>query len=105
MPGWKKGTHYQGEQKAWERIREAAGIPDVRLHDLRHHYASILASGGASLQMIGQLLGHKRIATSQRYAHLVDSALRELTEKAAAALAPVTAPRARGKVLPHRRRR
>jgi integrase len=80
VPGWRKGAHYQGEAKAWQRIRGAAKLPGLRLHDLRHNYASVLASGGASLQMIGQLLGHKRVATTQRYAHLIDSALRDLTE-------------------------
>lgn len=105
VPGWKKGTHYKGEQRAWERIREAAGLPDLRLHDLRHNYASVLASGGASLHMIGQLLGHKRIATTQRYAHLVDSALRELTEKVSGSLVAVTAPPRAGKVTPIGRRR
>jgi integrase len=105
VPGWKKGTHYQGEQKAWERIRAAAGMPDLRLHDLRHNYASVLASGGASLQMIGALLGHKRVATTARYAHLVDSALRDLTEKVSTALQAVAVPPPRGKVLPHRRTR
>ena len=104
VPGWKKGTHYQGEQKAWERIREAAGMPGLRLHDLRHNFASVLASGGASLQMIGQLLGHKRVATTARYAHLVEGTLRDLTEKAATALQALETPPARGKVLQHRRR-
>lgn len=105
VPGWKKGTHFKGEQKAWERIRAAAGMPDLRLHDLRHNFASVLASGGASLQMIGALLGHKRIATTQRYAHLVDTTLRELTEKAAGALKAIAAPPARGTVTPMRRGR
>ncbi len=105
IPGRNRGEHYQGEQKAWERVRAAAGLKDLRLHDLRHNYASVLASGGASLQMIGQLLGHKRVATTARYAHLVDSALRDLTERAASALGAVAAPPARGKVLRHRRRR
>jgi integrase len=105
IPGWKKGTHYQGEQKAWERIRAAAALPGLRLHDLRHNYASVLASGGASLQMIGKLLGHKRIATTQRYAHLLDSPLRELTEKVATALSAVATPPPRARVLQHRRAR
>lgn len=105
VPGWKKGTHYQGEQKAWERIRDAANLSGLRLHDLRHNYASVLANEGASLQMIGALLGHKRIATTQRYAHLVDTTLRELTEKAADALQAIASPPARGKVTPMRRAR
>ncbi|HWW36741.1 MAG TPA: site-specific integrase [Xanthobacteraceae bacterium] len=66
----------------WDQIRKAAAIPDVRLHDLRHTYASALASAGTSLRIVGGLLGHAQPGTTQRYAHLVDSALREATEKA-----------------------
>jgi len=58
-------------------IREVAEIPDVRIHDLRHTFASLLVSGGASLEMIGRLLGHKQIGTPLRYAHLIDAPLRE----------------------------
>jgi integrase len=50
--------------------REYAGLQDVRLHDLRHSYASLAAGRGVSLQMIGKLLGHKVAATTMRYAHL-----------------------------------
>ena len=60
----------------WERVRVKADIPDVRIHDLRHTFASLLVSGGASLEMIGRLLGHTQIGTTQRYAHLIDSPLR-----------------------------
>ena len=55
---------------AWAALRNAARIPDVRLHDLRHTYASILASAVASLPMIGALLGHTQANTTQRYSHL-----------------------------------
>ena len=58
-------------------IREEAGLPDLRIHDLRHTFASVLASGGASLQMIGKLLGHAQVTTTARYAHLFDDPLRE----------------------------
>jgi site-specific recombinase XerD len=67
-------------------VRKAAGIADVRLHDLRHTYASALASSGTSLRIVGGLLGHSQPGTTQRYAHLVDSALREATEKAASVI-------------------
>jgi site-specific recombinase XerD len=50
--------------------------PDVRLHDLRHSLASLLVSGGASLPMIGAMLGHSQVQTTQRYAHLYDEPLR-----------------------------
>ena len=57
-------------------MRVQADILDVRIHDLRHTFASLLVSGGASLEMIGRLLGHTQIGTTQRYAHLIDSPLR-----------------------------
>ena len=63
-------------KRFWERMRVQADIPDVRIHDLRHTFASLLVSGRASLEMIGRLLGHTQIGTTQRYAHLIDSPLR-----------------------------
>ena len=56
----------------------------VRLHDLRHTHASILASLGLSLPIIGRLLGHTQPATTARYAHLMDDPLRAATERAGA---------------------
>ncbi len=61
---------------AWNRIRKAAGLKDFRLHDLRHSFASIGASNGLSLEMIGALLGHNDVTTTARYSHLFDDALR-----------------------------
>lgn len=84
-PGAKPGHHLVGIQKIWQRIRTKAGIPDVRLHDLRHTYASIGASNGMSLSFLGKLLGHKNQATTQRYAHLFD----EPIQKAAADIASI----------------
>lgn len=56
------------------------GLDDVRLHDLRHTFASIAASNGLSLPIIGALLGHKQPQTTARYAHLVGQPLREASE-------------------------
>ena len=64
--------HYQGITKVWRAIRREAGLEDVRLHDLRHTFASFGAAGGLSLPIIGKLLGHSQAATTQRYAHLAD---------------------------------
>ena len=72
--------HYEGTPKVWERIRLQAGLSDVRLHDLRHSFASIAVSGGASLPIIGALLGHAHSATTQRYAHLSDDPLRAASD-------------------------
>lgn len=63
----------------WEAIRQEVGIQDVRIHDLRHSYASFLASSKLSLPIIGALLGHTQARTTQRYAHLLDDSLREAT--------------------------
>ena len=56
----------------------------MRLHDLRHCFASILVAGGASLPMIGALLGHTQVSTTQRYAHLDVNPLRDLVGKVGA---------------------
>ncbi len=57
-----------------------AGLDDVRLHDLRHSFASVGAAGGLSLPMIGALLGHTQAATTQRYAHLAADPLKQAAD-------------------------
>jgi integrase len=74
-------------KRIWSSICKSAGLSDVRIHDLRHTYASILASSGLSLPIIGALLGHTQAATTQRYAHLIDDALRQATERVGAIVA------------------
>jgi integrase len=65
---------------AWDKIRRQAGIPDVRIHDLRHNYASLLVNHGRSLYEVQKLLGHADISTTQRYAHLSQGTLKDATE-------------------------
>lgn len=67
-------------RKPWHRIRKAAGLDNVRLHDLRHSFASVGAAGGLSLPMIGALLGHTQAATTQRYAHLAADPLKQAAD-------------------------
>lgn len=67
-------------QDGWEKVRVKAGFPDVKIHDLRHTFATSLASSGGSLLMIGQLLGHRDQRTTQIYAHLIDSSQHEASE-------------------------
>jgi integrase len=78
--GEKDGAHLVNLQKPWGRIRKRAGLEDVRIHDLRHSFASVAASGGLSLPMIGKLLGHTQSVTTQRYAHLAADPLRAANE-------------------------
>lgn len=78
------GGHLVGYWRMWEELLEQAGIRDLRVHDLRHSFASLGVSAGLSLPVIGGLLGHASPQTTQRYAHLID-------ESAAAAAALVAA--------------
>lgn len=75
---------------AWVGIRKRAGLEDVRIHDLRHSFASAGLAGGEGLPLIGKLLGHSHIATTSRYAHLADDPLRaaadRISERVAASL-------------------
>ena len=83
--GAKEGGHFRGLSRPWFRIRKRAGLDDVRLHDLRHTYASVGAGIGLSLPMIGNLLGHTVPATTQRYAHLAAHPMLEAAERIGAA--------------------
>jgi integrase len=78
------GGHRPHVNKAWIKARKAAKLDGLRLHDLRHAYASVLASAGLSLPIIGALLGHSTPVTTARYAHLFDDPLRAATERASA---------------------
>jgi integrase len=71
-------------KKDWAALCIAAKISGARLHDCRHTYASVLASAGLSLPIIGALLGHSNPQTTARYAHLLDDPLRAATERAGA---------------------
>jgi integrase len=69
--------------KPWAILCARAGLKDVRLHDLRHSFASIGAAGGMSLNIIGSLLGHKQTQTTSRYAHLAADPLKAAANRIA----------------------
>lgn len=75
------GQHVTDMQKPWRRIRKTAQLEDVRIHDLRHTYASIAAMAGQSLPMIGRLLGHTQAQSTARYAHLADETTRRASNE------------------------
>jgi integrase len=68
-------------QRPWRRIRAEAELKDVRIHDLRHTYASNAVANGMPIQMVGKLLGHTQIQTTMRYAHLADDPVMRAAEQ------------------------
>ena len=96
-------------ESAWRHVRDRAKLKGVRLYDAaRHSFASIAVSGGASLYLVGGLLGHKRTTTTQRYAHLSADPLRAVNDAVGATLAAALEPKKSRKALvqmqPKRRR-
>jgi integrase len=87
IPGNRDGAPFSGIDKVWFRIRATAQLTNVRLHDLRHSFASMGALGGLSLPIIGALLGHKHAATTARYAHLSADPLRAANNSVGARIA------------------
>ena len=88
FPGDAIGKPVREVRRFWLKIRQEADLPDVRIHDLRHTFASLLVSGGASLEVIGRLLGHSQMQTTQRYAHLMESPLRAGVDSVASIFRP-----------------
>ena len=87
IPGHKAGTHMRTIDDAWYALRARAGLDDVRLHDLRHSFASRALALGESLPMIGKLLGHSRLETTARYAHLARDTIHEAAARVADSIA------------------
>lgn len=84
FPGTFSDRHLEGVRKAWERVKIRAGLPpDLRIHDLRHTFASTLVSKGRSIHEVGQILGHSQVQMTMRYAHLAPQRLIEAANVAA----------------------
>jgi integrase len=86
VAGGKRGTGYQSLSRAWATARKYAGLNDVRLHDLRHSFASLAVSRGVPLYTVGKLLGHRVPTTTARYAHLAADAMQAVNDAVGAAL-------------------
>jgi integrase len=94
--GRKRPGHYEGLQKHWERVRARAGLDDVRIHDLRHSFASFAVAGGQSLFITGKLLGHRQARSTAIYSHLGDDPLRAAADATAARIAAAMTSNRRG---------
>ena len=81
---------FQGLSHYWYEWRDAADLPKVRLHDLRHTFASHAAMNKETLPMIGRLLGHATVQSTARYAHLDDGHALDAAERIGAAIARAT---------------
>nr|CRH07976.1 Putative Phage integrase family protein [Candidatus Magnetococcus massalia] len=81
FPGQIEGQALVGLPRIWRKIRDTAGLQDVRIHDLRHSFASVGAASGMGLPIIGKLLGHTQASTTNRYAHLADDPLKAAADQ------------------------
>ena len=89
IAGRKDGGHLTDLQHPWRRIRARAGLDDVRIHDLRHSFASGGLLAGEGLPMIGKLLGHTQVQTTARYAHLANDPIKSAANRIASRIAEV----------------
>ena len=87
LPGDRPGGHFIGVQKPWQRVRRLAGLPDLRLHDLRHAFASVAIAAGNSLFIVGKVLGHRQASTTERYSHLAPDPAKAVADRTAQRLA------------------
>ena len=98
--GAKAGEALVELQKPWRAVRAAAGLDHVRLHDLRHVFASIAVSSGLGLPSIGKTLGHSQPATTARYAHLTSHPLKAVAAAVAGKIAAAMASGQGGRIEP-----
>ncbi len=87
IAGKKPGGHIADLQRPWYRVRARAGLDDVRIHDLRHTYASVAVSNGVDLLTVGKILGHRNYQTTMRYAHLSDDSQQRAADQISGRLA------------------
>ena len=96
FPGRKPGGRLSNLNDHWQRIRVRAELEEVRIHDLRHSFASRALALGESLPAIGRLLGHGQVSTTARYAHLARDAVKESASRVAGSIAEDIRPRGSG---------
>lgn len=107
LPGNRAGGHFIGLPHPWERLRAAAGLEDVHLHDLRHSFASTTITGGDSLFVLGKLLGHRKASTTEKYSHLAPDPAKAAADRAGSRIAALLGGTKEAEIIeidPNRRR-
>ena len=89
IPALKRGTHLAFLHGPWRLILERTGIKNLRIHDLRHSVASGGLLVGEGLHMIGKLLGHNKVQTTARYAHLANGPIKSAANRIASRIADI----------------
>jgi integrase len=102
IPGHRTGGRLVGLQKPWVRIRARAGLADLRLHDLRHTFASYGAAAGLGLPVLGAILGHRSHATTARYTHFADDPRQAGAARISGEIAAALNGRQAGEMIPMR---
>jgi integrase len=97
--------HFQGAEKVWRKVRVMAGFPALRLHDLRHSFASVGLARGDALAVIGAILGHADVKTTSRYAHLADDPVRNAANEISKSVHAAFVRKSLGEVIPPRETR
>ena len=87
IAGSRPGRRLANLNAQWVVVRKRAGLEDVRIHDLRHSFASRALAMGESLTMIGKLLGHRQVQTTARYAHLARESVKTSAARVAESIA------------------
>jgi integrase len=83
IAGKKQGQHFIGLPKIWSKLRKKAGLEDVRLHDMRHNFASEGEKSGLSIPIIAKLLGHRELRTTEKYIHTTQDPVKQAADKVA----------------------
>jgi integrase len=99
------GTNsFQGTEKVWRKVRKAASLSDLRIHDLRHSFASAGLMAGDNLAIIGKLLGHADVKTTSRYAHLADDPVKQAADRISTSIAAAMSGNT-GEIIPMKRKK
>jgi integrase len=105
LPGNRLDSRFVGIQKPWQRIRKLAKLPDLRIHDLRHAFASLAVANNEAIYLVGAVLGHRQVTTTQRYSHLSDDPVKAVANRTSERIAAMLSSQPVADTAPLRRPR